>query len=220
VAEIITPPPRYPKGSPVSHFFSLTDGDDIESTFLIDYAPFLQDSFQGGGIALSFHPVEYRIGSRTIFTSSAPCSDYVWHSSWAKKECLAHVAKEMKQKRITHIVVLLERSEIQEIYDGKLKSIYESFGFAVLSYPIPDHSIPQSIKSFGDFQAKLVELTEAHRVLVHCLGGLGRTGIVLAGLFIRLGNDAEKTIRMVRLKNPDAIETEEQEQFLRDYARR
>lgn len=169
---------------------------------------------------MSFHPVEYRIGSRTIFTSSAPCRDYVWHSSWAKKECLAHVAKEMKQTRITHIVVLLERSEIQELYEGKLKSIYESFGFHVLQYPIPDHGIPKSIKSFADFQAKLVELTDTNRVLVHCRAGLGRTGMVLAGLFIGLGNDAEKAIRMVRLKNPDAIETEEQEEFLKNFARR
>ena len=222
MAESITPPdPRYPKGSPVSLFFFLTDGDDIESKFLIHYAPFLQDGFQGGGIALSFHPVEYKIGSRIIYTSAAPCAhDYIWEGSAKGRVCFDQVAEEMKRKEISHVIVLLEESELQDIYDGKLKYLYRSYGFTVHSYPIPDRGIPTSIKSFSDFQAKLVDLTETARVLVHCYAGLGRTEMVVAGLFVTLGNDAEKAIQMVRVKNSGSVETRQQEKFLKDYALR
>lgn len=169
---------------------------------------------------MPFQPVEYRIGTRIIYTSSAPCIDYEWQSPAGKKMCFERVAEEMKHLKVSGVVVLLEESEIQETYGGKLKSTYESFGFKVIHYPIRDHSIPRDMKSFSDLQSKLVEMTEKDQILVHCLGGLGRSGTVLAGLFITLGNDAEKAIQMVRVKNTRAVETEEQERFLRDYAGR
>lgn len=63
--------------------------------------------------------------------------------------------------------------------------------------------------------------TEAGRqVGTHCHGGMGRTGTFLAALFVSRGMDAEAAIAEIRRLRPGSIETEAQEQAVRDFAAR
>lgn len=52
-------------------------------------------------------------------------------------------------------------------------------------------------------------------VVVHCRGGLGRTGMVVARFLVESGMPAEIAINMVRSARPGAIETWEQEEHVR-----
>ncbi|MEA2071210.1 MAG: protein-tyrosine phosphatase family protein, partial [Asgard group archaeon] len=58
-------------------------------------------------------------------------------------------------------------------------------------------------------------------ILIHCLAGCGRTGLMLAVAerFI-YGSSAEKAIRKVRQSRPCAIENSIQEEFVRNYKRK
>lgn len=60
-------------------------------------------------------------------------------------------------------------------------------------------------------------LDAGERIVLHCRGGLGRTGIVAALLLIEHGADPEAAIRQVRKARPGAIETEKQEAYVRAY---
>jgi protein-tyrosine phosphatase len=119
-----------------------------------------------------------------------------------------------------HIIVLLTEEDIEYYYHGTLLQLYEFYGFKVIHYPIPDFGIPKSLESFAELQNQLVKLTETNRILIHCRGGLGRTGLVVAGLFVTLGNEPKKAIRMVLGKRLLSMETKEQKTFLFEYARR
>ena len=55
------------------------------------------------------------------------------------------------------------------------------------------------------------------RVLIHCRGGLGRTGTLAARLLMEEGMDAESAMCAVRKVRPGAIETEIQEEYLREF---
>ena len=55
------------------------------------------------------------------------------------------------------------------------------------------------------------------RVLIHCRGGLGRTGTLAARLLMEEGMDAESAMCAVRAVRPGAIETEVQEEYLREF---
>src|SRR6266516_3803783 len=52
-------------------------------------------------------------------------------------------------------------------------------------------------------------------VLVHCRGGLGRGGLIAARLLVELGSKPENAIGQVRRARPGAIETLEQEDYVR-----
>ena len=56
-------------------------------------------------------------------------------------------------------------------------------------------------------------------VAIHCVGGLGRTGIV-AALYLKkyAGLKAEQAIERVRqVRSPRAVENQEQENFIKDF---
>jgi protein-tyrosine phosphatase len=113
-------------------------------------------------------------------------------------------------------VVLLTDGDMKYYYQGKLLPLYTSLGFEVIHFPIQDYGIPD-LEYFIAFQQRLIKITESKRILIHCRGGIGRTGLVLAGLFITLGEHPTRAIQKVRSKVPGSVETEEQEEFLFQY---
>jgi ADP-ribosylglycohydrolase/protein-tyrosine phosphatase len=106
---------------------------------------------------------------------------------------------------------------------------YESQGVADMSrrmpkeiehikLPIEDVSIPdarweEAWKAEGPKIRKL--LREGGRVCIHCRGGLGRSGTIAARLLVEFGMDPDKAIAKVRKARKNAIETFEQENYVR-----
>lgn len=65
-------------------------------------------------------------------------------------------------------------------------------------------------------------LLAGEKVIVHCKGGLGRAGTVASMLLLQAGGavDGSDAISQVRAARPGAVETEEQENFVREWADR
>jgi ADP-ribosyl-[dinitrogen reductase] hydrolase len=84
--------------------------------------------------------------------------------------------------------------------------------------PIPDFSIPDARfehiwNSAGrDLRTRL---QQGARIVVHCKGGLGRAGTIAARMLIDLGVDAQTAIARVRAVRSGAIETRQQEEYVR-----
>ncbi|MFC6590652.1 dual specificity protein phosphatase family protein [Deinococcus lacus] len=84
--------------------------------------------------------------------------------------------------------------------------------------PLPDRRVPVDLAAFEALLSQLeAALQEGRGVLVHCRGGLGRAGVVAACLLIRGGLEASEAVSLVRQTRPGAIETAEQEAFVRAY---
>jgi protein-tyrosine phosphatase len=57
-------------------------------------------------------------------------------------------------------------------------------------------------------------------VAVACMGGVGRTGMVVACALVRAGRTPAESVARVRsLRHPTAVETAAQERFVERYAR-
>lgn len=91
------------------------------------------------------------------------------------------------------------------------------FDIEVLHIPVQDYTAP-SMDQLVQFVDRAGESMSASRaVAVHCYAGQGRTGTFLAAWFVSQGMGAEAAIAEVRRLRPGSIETEEQEQAVRDF---
>jgi hypothetical protein len=85
-------------------------------------------------------------------------------------------------------------------------------------YPITDFGIPESIESFDYLITAIIDsMNRSRPVCVHCFAGIGRTGLVLCctvGRHLQL--PAARAIATVRRIRP-ALESREQERYVRRY---
>lgn len=115
------------------------------------------------------------------------------------------------------VLTLLEDHEFVRVRIEALPERIRAAGMAWIHIRIPDRCAPaeafrQAWPEHGpDLHRRL---DRGERILVHCMGGIGRTGTVVAQLLIERGRAIDDAIREVRRVRQGAIETAEQEAYL------
>ena len=115
------------------------------------------------------------------------------------------------------ILGLMEMHEYDELGVTALISD-KHVGIRYLHLPIPDGSAPdlrweESWKEAGPLVRSVIR--RGGRVLIHCMGGLGRTGLLASRLLIEFGVHPETSILNVRAARSGTIETTVQETYIR-----
>jgi protein-tyrosine phosphatase len=118
------------------------------------------------------------------------------------------------------LVCLLPEDELEWAGVPALLAAAESRGLATSRLPIPDQRAPE----LGRTRALCCELRAAleagEDVVIHCLGGLGRSGTIAACLLIDFGATPTAAIAACRAaRGPRAIESPAQERFVERYRR-
>lgn len=119
------------------------------------------------------------------------------------------------------VVTLMESWELDRYAVSSIAQVVQAEGMAWFHLPIVDGRAPDSewLREWSEHNCRKLfqRLAQGDRVLVHCLGGRGRTGTVAAMLMMEAGVSAKDAIDRVRAIREGAVETEEQEKFLFAY---
>jgi protein-tyrosine phosphatase len=120
---------------------------------------------------------------------------------------------------VTDVVVLATDAELTHYGVGDLLDAYARAGLATLHAPILDGKVPP-VETMRALVADVAgRVRDGKKVLVHCVGGLGRAGTVAACWLRSQGVDAEAAIRAVRAaRSQRAVETAAQADMIRAFA--
>jgi len=101
--------------------------------------------------------------------------------------------KELSEFGISLFIDLTSSVEkrIHKLYDYYRLENKKRYSFHYLNYPIPDNECPSDIYHFKSFLRHIIQIgfISAHpKIYIHCRGGHGRSGLLVAGLLCYLTN--------------------------------
>lgn len=104
------------------------------------------------------------------------------------------------------VVSLLEKEEAAQLELVHEEDVAESKSLHFISFPIPDRGVPASMPSALSLLRKIAEaLEEGKNVAVHCRQGIGRSGLIAAGVLVTSGIGVEKAIDIVSAARGHAV---------------
>ena len=120
----------------------------------------------------------------------------------------------------TAIVTLMADDELSANKVPNLGQAVLDHGMKWFHLPIQDMTAPD--ESFGGVWAEIAPsilqmIKQGDNVLVHCRGGLDRSGTLAALLLIEFSILNGQAIAQVRIARPSAIDIAEQEEYVRRY---
>lgn len=117
------------------------------------------------------------------------------------------------------LVSLCEADELRRLEIPDLHERARSLGIVVEPFPVPDTRTPASADAVRPLVQRILDAAAlGQKVVIHCMGGLGRSGLVAACVLIARGRGADEAMRIVRAARKGAIENAEQEAFVRGFS--
>lgn len=115
------------------------------------------------------------------------------------------------------LVCLVEDFELDFLHVPDLPVKTVAFGIQWYHLPItdlcaPDNEFEVAWERAGEELRRI--LRNGGKIVIHCRGGLGRTGIVAARLLVEFGAEPGEAIRLVRKARVGAIQTSSQEDYI------
>ncbi|AOP36142.1 protein tyrosine phosphatase [Leptospira tipperaryensis] len=128
----------------------------------------------------------------------------------------------IQKEGITHILCLLTENEFSEYGVKDLKEEYKNRGLDVYYCPVLDQTAPLIEQAIPVLKWMDQALSKKGKLLIHCVGGLGRSGTLAAAYTIwKEKISSSEAISLVRESRSErAIESKVQEEFLSDFETR
>jgi protein-tyrosine phosphatase len=122
----------------------------------------------------------------------------------------------LAQWRPDVVLTLVQHKELARKLRTDLPQEIQTIGAKWVHLPIPDFGTPD--RAGRDLWSQLAPQLQAHlaqgaRILVHCMGGCGRSGMIALRLMVDLGEDPVIALERLRAVRPCAVETKAQQRW-------
>ncbi len=143
-----------------------------------------------------------KIGSGFLAVMAKPVS-----GEWIEDEFIG-----ISKEGINQIVSLLENHESYEVGLQNEADLANKNNIEFISFPIKDRGLPNSVSEFSKFTKTLYsQIADGKNTVIHCRAGIGRTGIVAAGVLLHCGFGAVEAFNHISNKRGIQVpDTDEQ----------
>lgn len=114
------------------------------------------------------------------------------------------------------VVSLLETNEARTLGLDAEREQVKALGMDFVSFPIPDMGIPTSVEKFASLSKMLLQQVDAGvNTLMHCHAGIGRSGLMAAGILLHCDLSPQQAFSHVsKIRGIRVPETHQQEDWL------
>ncbi len=127
---------------------------------------------------------------------------------------------EWRRQGVDTVASLLTVEEEKDLGLSAEERHVRAQGMRFVSFPIPDREVPDSDAKVAAALEKLdADLSSGKNVVVHCRQGIGRSGLMAAGLLIMKGLNPEASIKSLTAARGTSVpETAAQTRWIDHYA--
>jgi len=127
-------------------------------------------------------------------------------------EDLPATFQSIKSSGATHLVSLLENAEASILGLDTEADWCGRYQMEFLHFPIADFSTPTNTEEFAKFTQMLhAQIQHGAHTVIHCRGGIGRSGLTACSVLVQAGLSASDAIDLVSESRGEAVpETEDQ----------
>jgi protein-tyrosine phosphatase len=143
------------------------------------------------------------------------CGTSLSGATW-KRSLQADLDRLVTVEHASMLVCLLEDRELTSLAIPDLIAEARRQGLHVLRLPLVDGSVPRSASDvIGLLEQIHVAVAQGERVVIHCAGGVGRSGVI-AGCYLRdLGFSATDALEtLAKTRGPRCPESEQQQNYV------
>ncbi len=125
-----------------------------------------------------------------------------------------------KRQGVNVLVSMLESDEAHRLELDQEQTLCEAQEIEFHTYPVRDRDVPTSQREVCELATTLAEkLSDGQDVIVHCRGGIGRSGLMAASIMIVLGLGVDEVLsRLRKTRGLKVPETDEQVEWVRRFA--
>jgi protein-tyrosine phosphatase len=114
---------------------------------------------------------------------------------------VASAIDEIAAAGFDQVVSLLEPAEAEALGLAREAELVAARSMKFVSFAIPDMGLPASGEDFARLaQALFTQIVAGSNTLVHCRGGIGRSGLLAAAVLVQGGTDVEAAFSRVSLR--------------------